>query len=195
MDPLFTSSEAPLGPGQPSNHSAAASANGHAPKPCSQPGENEAPDDLGYVGDEPSSKEQDDDQPSAEELAGQEKLKSPRPYFISEDFLRGLPSAAQTAMFVIVVPCYEELVLGAATALERQAGTSLTFILFLELLDQFALGKLAETTALGGSWNDDDREKQVSRYLRLVHSKQHVANFLLRMKMVTSQSPAPIPSF
>lgn len=105
-----------------------------------------------------------------------------RPYFIPPGIsLSEIPKEMQDGLFEIVQPCYDELVLGAATALERQAGASLTFMLFLEVLEQYDLGRLADNFRHSGGIGDN-RDKQIDRYLRLVKSKQHVANFLFRLQ-------------
>jgi hypothetical protein len=105
-----------------------------------------------------------------------------RPYFIPRGLaLSQIPDEIQKGLFEIVQPCYEELVLGAATSLERQAGATLTFLLFLEILEQFDLGRLAENLGRPGGIGDN-RDKQIDRYLRVVKSKQQVANFLSRLQ-------------
>jgi hypothetical protein len=126
---------------------------------------------------EPSSADQEATERSRAKVGA-----SARPYFIPPGIsLADIPKEMQKGLFEIVQPCYEELVLGASTSLERQAGASLTFMLFLELLEQYDLGRLAENLRRSGGIGDS-RDKQIDRYLRLVKSKQHVANFIARLQ-------------
>jgi hypothetical protein len=108
-----------------------------------------------------------------------------RPYFIpaSVDFDR-LPDEVKLAMIEIVGPTYEELVVMPASALERSAGVTLTFLLTVEILEQFELcesmnfSRTAEQDLAAG------REKLIARHLRLVSAKQQATNFLTRLRLV-----------
>jgi hypothetical protein len=121
------------------------------------------------------------DQEATERSEAKGKL-PPRPYFIPPGFsISEIPQEMQKGLFEILQPCYDELVLGASTSLERQAGASLTFMLFLELLEQYDLGMLAENLRRSGGIGDS-RDKQIDRYLRLVKSKQNIANFIARLQ-------------
>ncbi len=121
-----------------------------------------------------------------------------RPYFIPEDFdFHALPEAVKLAFIDIVQPSYEELVLGAATTLERSAGVSLVFLLSLELLDQFEIGRQMNLTAAANT-NSTDRNEQIARYLRVVSAKQAAGNFIFRLQSLrtrSNSSPAfpPLP--
>ena len=109
-----------------------------------------------------------------------------RPYFMPRtiDF-DSLPEDVKTALSAIVQPAYDELVLGAVTALERSAGATITFLLALEVLDHFQIG---HTMNLSGMPCDEQdaarREKDLNRYLRVVTSKQKAAGFLLRLQQL-----------
>jgi hypothetical protein len=199
MNPLPTSfppsaanSEQPVNPA-----TTAPSSNGHSARLHTQHSEPLEDQEDGYMGGGTLDDDSDDYELSPEELAWEARLKSyPRPYFVPADFMWGVsvPREAKEAVLDLVVPSYEELALGAASALERQAGTSLCFILFLEILDQSEIGQqYASQFGRGNFACTEDRQKRITQYLRLVHSKQHVANFLLRLQTLKSQSPAGAP--
>jgi len=194
--PLSSSPQSAANPTQPVNPSATApSSNGHSSKPhrlLSKPLEDQ---EDGYMGNG-TPHATDICKPTPKEREWEKKFnRHPRPYFVPSDFMwSSLPEDVKEAVFNIVVPSYEELGLGAATALERQAGLSLSFILFLEILDQYEIGhQVAGQLGRGAFGQSEDRQKHISQYLRLVHSKQHVANFLLRLQTLKSQSPSGAP--
>jgi hypothetical protein len=112
-----------------------------------------------------------------------------RPYYLSEtiDF-HLLPEAVRLAFEVIVEPAFKEFVLGAPTTLERSVGVSLSFLLTMEVLDQFELGhqlNLSGTPNLGGS---SERQLLIARHLRVVGAKQTAARFLLRLQEMRSKN-------
>ena len=105
------------------------------------------------------------------------------PYFLPDDFdFDGLPAVVQRAICELVQPAYDELVAGAHDALERAAGASFTFLLLLEVLEQFNLTNQLDQNLKQGhgfrSLQDDD----VIRHLRLAGAKDKVAGFLLRLR-------------
>jgi hypothetical protein len=107
---------------------------------------------------------------------------SPRPYWISEQIdLAALPEPFRIAITEIVNRAYEELVLGAADALERSAATTYVHLLWLELLQQFELGNELESVSRP-NLSFGARAEMIMRHLRLVAAKQHTGNFLLRVK-------------
>ena len=60
-----------------------------------------------------------------------------RPFFVPHGAtFEGLPRALQALLSDVIAPLYEETVLGAATATERQAGIILCYLLWQECLLQ-----------------------------------------------------------
>jgi hypothetical protein len=115
----------------------------------------------------------------------------PKPYFVPPGVpFESFPRPLQLAILEVVQPCYADLVLGAATALERQAGASLTFMLLLEVIEQYQLGKLVVDVAVGKP-RSRDYDKQLRRYLRIVRSKEHVQKFVARLQAVRRKSLFP----
>lgn len=119
-----------------------------------------------------------------------------RPYFLpaSIDFA-SLSQDVRLALQTIVQPSYDELVLAAPTAIERSAGVSLTFLLALEVLDQFALGNLLD---LGQSKSGDQstkRESLIARHLRVISEKQAVSRFLVRLQSLRAKQDPFAPRF
>ena len=105
----------------------------------------------------------------------------PRPYWIPEEIdLAALPKAVQLAVSEILNRAYQELVLGAADALERSAGTTYVHLLWLELLSQFELGNqlanLQHDQGLAAPPN------LIAQHLRLVGAKQQTV-FHLRASL------------
>ena len=65
-----------------------------------------------------------------------------RPYFIPKNIDLGqLPGGLRKAVDDIILPAYQEFVLEATTSLERAAGMTLCCHIWLELLEQFDLGR------------------------------------------------------
>jgi hypothetical protein len=106
-----------------------------------------------------------------------------RPYFIpsSVDF-SALPAGVQMALTEIVAPTYDRLVLRAASSLERSAGVTLTFLLTLEILDQFQLGRQFDLGLTSKNAEPEERSKLIARHLRLITSKQTQVDFLMRLQ-------------
>jgi len=88
-----------------------------------------------------------------------------------------LPKPLQAALVDIVNPAYEELVLGAQTALEKGQGLSYVALLFWELLGHFDLGEAWGENLPHG---DSKRQRaQLRRCSRLIDLKGRTAKFLL----------------
>ena len=108
-----------------------------------------------------------------------------KPYFVPEGIaFDTLPQPLQMAFEQVIQPAYCELVLGSKTALERATAASVVFLIALELLDQFALGRDLD---FAQAEQPDEaktaaREKLISRHLKLLVSKQQAANFLVKLK-------------
>ena len=106
-----------------------------------------------------------------------------RPYYVPAEIdFDDLPEAVMLAFEVIVEPAYKELVLGAVTALERSAGASLTFLLAVEILDQFELGHRLNLTGAAVGNDSAEREVMMTRHLRVISAKQQTARFLFRIQ-------------
>ena len=114
----------------------------------------------------------------------------PRPYWIPEEVdLAALPKEVRLAVSEILNRAYQELVLGAADALERSAGTTYVHLLWLELLSQFELGNQIANLqtpdqGLAAPAN------LIAQHLRLVGAKQHAGSFLLRLKALRGKHAA-----
>jgi hypothetical protein len=110
-----------------------------------------------------------------------------RPYYVPADLdFDSLPETVQRAVDEFVTPAYRELVLEASGALERAAGASFVCLLFLELLEQFDLGRQVAQEAERLA----PREVELKRHLRLLVSKQQAGNFLLRIRNLRPQPEA-----
>jgi hypothetical protein len=95
-----------------------------------------------------------------------------RPYWIPEQTdLEALPPAVQLAITNVVNRAYQELVLGAADALERSAGATDVHLLWLELLHQFELGNQLKNR-LRPNYGFAARADTIAQHLRLA-AKQH----------------------
>ena len=101
-----------------------------------------------------------------------------------------LPRQLQIAIDELIGPTYRELVLDARNALERQAGASLTLMLYLELIEQREIGRLASEVAIGKP-RSKDYDKQMRRWLRIVKSKDHIQRFLMRLQAARLKSNFP----
>ena len=104
-----------------------------------------------------------------------------RPYWIADNMdIDALPAGLRLAISEILEPAYRELVIEAATALERATGASFVHLLYLELQEQFNLGHTMPGTAVNGQVVN--RQAALDRLLRLIGAKQKAANFLQRIK-------------
>ena len=114
---------------------------------------------------------------------------STRPFFVPAgiDF-ESLSDPVKIAFTALVEPTYQELVMGATSALERSAGTTLTFLLALEVIDQVTLGRSMEVAATPNDAATSAREKTMAGFLRLIGAKQRVENFLLRLSVLRAKN-------
>jgi hypothetical protein len=118
------------------------------------------------------------------------------PYFIPAtlDF-KQLPGGFQEGVDIIL-SVYQELVLEAPTSLEQSAGITVCFSMWLELLEQFQLGRtlrktLPKRSAVGVITNPTERyggpflppDLSLERYLRLGAQKEKVLKFLLQFRV------------
>jgi hypothetical protein len=105
------------------------------------------------------------------------------PDFLPDDFdFDALPAVVQRAICELVQPAYDELVAGADGALERAAGASFTFLLLLEVLDQFNLTDQLGKGLKQGRGCRSLQDEEVFRHLRLAGAKDKVGGFLLRLR-------------
>ena len=136
-------------------------------------------------------------------------MTNPLPYFIPEDLDLGkMPIAFREAIDDIILPAYQELVVEAATALERAAGTTLCFDMWLELLEQYDLvgtvTRRVPTPPRGCKLvikqvpDEPDDESILPPYLPLKRyqilgaRKEKLARFLLQFRMARARWGAPI---
>lgn len=107
---------------------------------------------------------------------------SARPYFLPSSIdLEAFPAEVRLAVDEILMPVYREMVMGAQSSLERAAAVSLAFLLYLELIDQFAIGQDAIVSKAGAD-ESARRDKAIERYSRIVGAKQKVLGFLQRLE-------------
>jgi hypothetical protein len=108
-----------------------------------------------------------------------------RPYYVPEaiDF-KTLPEPVRLAFQELVEPTYRDLVLGVEGPLERSAGITLTFLLAVEILDQFELGHVLNFSDVSTTERDPDRDRLIGRYLRVVGAKHNAEKFLLRIHAI-----------
>ena len=64
-----------------------------------------------------------------------------RPYWFPDTPVENLPEGLQLAIETIIVPAYEELVMGAESTMERLAGLSAVHLTHLEVDDQIELAR------------------------------------------------------
>lgn len=89
-----------------------------------------------------------------------------------------LPSEVRSAITDILYPACQELVVGAADPLERDAATTYIHLWLLGLIHQFELGKEIDRYGFAAS------AEMMVQHLRLVKAKQQTASFLLRAKVL-----------
>lgn len=112
-----------------------------------------------------------------------------RPYFVPDGVeWDALPPGLRVALEALVAPAYQELVVDARNALERSAGSSLTFLLVQEILEQFSITADVDLTAV--QKNFPARRQEMDPHLRLLNAKQKIANFIQRMAEVRRAAAA-----
>ncbi len=136
-------------------------------------------------------------------------MPTPRPYFIPKNLDLGqLPHGFQEAVEHIILPAYEELVVRAASSLERTAGMTLCFQTWLELLEQFEIGHTIQeglprppiagmpvnaTKSYRGAFLPNSLSLQ--RYLKLSARKEQIEKFLLQFRVARARwgRPSMVP--
>ena len=111
-----------------------------------------------------------------------------RPYYVpaSIDY-DALPEAVKLVFEAVIEPTYRQLVLGVTTALERSAGITMTFLLSVEVLDQFEIGQQLNFAVDSAAASGPERDRLIARYLRVVGAKQHAEKFLFRLHEVRAK--------
>ncbi|MBL9085013.1 MAG: hypothetical protein JNK76_24630 [Planctomycetales bacterium] len=115
-----------------------------------------------------------------------------RPYFLPETVaFDTLPRPVQVAFTTIVEPAYRELVLGAASALERSAGASFVFLLAEEVLNHFEIGRQMNLDQSQVAEDRAQREQALARHLKLLSAKNSALGALLRIRKLPSLFRVP----
>ena len=126
------------------------------------------------------------------------------PYFIPEDLDLGqMPTAFREAVENSILPAYRELVVRAPTSLERAAGMTFCFDMWLELLEQCDLvgtlknhfptrpsnGKPVFVKGSNGGYRESFLSGQLSldRYQSLGARKEKIAKFLLQFRIARAR--------
>jgi hypothetical protein len=103
------------------------------------------------------------------------------PYWIPNEVDLGrFPAELRAAIAEVINPAYHELVERARDGLQKSAGLTVLWLMWLEILDHIQLGH-----SLGSSASmpetSKEREQLITRHLRLVGSKVKASSFLLRL--------------
>ena len=103
------------------------------------------------------------------------------PYWIPNEVDLGrFPAELRAAIAEVVNPAYRELVEQARNGLEKSAGLTVIWLMWLEIVDHIQLGHgLASSPSVTEA--SKEREQQIVRHLRLVGSKVKASSFLLRL--------------
>ena len=105
----------------------------------------------------------------------------PRPFFIPAGVpFDTLPQDLQAAITAVVNPTYQKLVLEARDGLEKSSGLTVAYLVWLEILDQVNLAESVLNVPTPEA--SAERDKQITRLLRVVGAKSKASNFLLRIK-------------
>jgi hypothetical protein len=105
-----------------------------------------------------------------------------QPYYLPGHInLDLLPTPLRLTLERFLEPAYRHLVVEAGTPLEQSAGISFVFLLALEIVDQFALGKDFYLLNCSDEAIRAQLDKQIARYLRVVGAKRQTSDFLLRI--------------
>lgn len=111
-----------------------------------------------------------------------------RLHFLPDTFdFDAQPASFQTAYRAIIEPAYQQLVVAPRDPLERASGTTIVFLLVIELLDQLELGHEFDLSQGKTHGDRDTREKALNRHLRLVSAKQAAINALHRVRKLGLQ--------
>jgi hypothetical protein len=108
--------------------------------------------------------------------------KTIRPYFIPEEIdFAGLPGDVQLALTTQIEPLYQELVVGARSALAASVGTSFVFQTCIEVLEQLELVRAEFSSFDTGGSDPSERQCRREPYYRLQAAKSKSISALLRI--------------
>jgi hypothetical protein len=103
------------------------------------------------------------------------------PYWIPDTLEFGrFSEELQAAICGIINPAYRELVEQARDGLQKSAGLTVIWLMWLEILDHIQLGQ-SLTSSPSMTETSKEREQLITRHLRLVGSKVKASSFLLRL--------------
>lgn len=103
------------------------------------------------------------------------------PYWIPDTLEFGrFSEELRAAVCGIINPAYRELVEEARNGLEKSAGLTVIWLMWLEILDHIQLGR-SLTSSPSMTETSKEREQLITRHLRLVGSKVKASSFLLRL--------------
>ena len=118
-----------------------------------------------------------------------------RPFYVPAGInFDALPEPVRVAFQAVVEPTYRDLVLGVEGPLERSAGLTLTFLVAVEVLDQYQIGQQLNFTGDPTAVGSAERDRLIGRYLRLVGAKQQAERFLLRIHDLRARNDAAASS-
>lgn len=124
----------------------------------------------------------DNEEPVPEDPGLDNKLASPRPFWIPPDVdIDSLPEGLRAALRDILQPCYDSLVGDCPDAMERSAGSTYVFLSWLEQLEQCHLGQIIRMGE-PGSLTSADCEKAFQRLHGIVNKKFKATDLLQRLR-------------
>ncbi len=91
-----------------------------------------------------------------------------------------VPKEVQTALVEIVNTVYEQLVAQAPDALEKSTGLTLVNLLWLEIVDQFDMGRTYSSDAFINTITC--RPELIARYFQLIDAKMKASFMLARLR-------------
>ena len=116
---------------------------------------------------------------------------SEKPYFFPDGFdLGALPLRVQLTIKALILPLYQQLVLGAVNDLERSMASSFVMDAVIEVDLQFEVG--AALNLAGKATPDEraERDRLVDRLQRLVRGKQRTAKFMHMLRVYREKGAA-----
>ncbi len=103
------------------------------------------------------------------------------PHWIRDDVdFERFPAELRAAIVEVIVPAYRQLVEQAREGLEKSAGLTIVWLMWLEMVDHIQLTHNF-TTARTVTQVSEEREQLINRHLRLVGSKVKASAFLVRL--------------
>ena len=113
-----------------------------------------------------------------------------RPYFLSPELdWASLPSSVQSVIASLIEPAYQELVLNAATAFERLAGSAVVFLATVEIVEQLVIGR--ELIDSAGDLVPPGADAMI-RALRVRSAREKADRLLLQIRRLPRR-PSPSP--